>query len=66
MTEKGTKTWAEMWPTLLVPLTAIPLDIWMLGEQLLLRHFAGALVIGFSLLVIDGRLLRWFTRDVLR
>jgi drug/metabolite transporter (DMT)-like permease len=45
--------------TLLVPLTAIPLGIWKLGEQLLLRHFAGALVIGFSLLVIDGRLYRW-------
>jgi drug/metabolite transporter (DMT)-like permease len=47
--------------TLLVPLTAIPLGIWKLGEQLLLRHFAGALVIGLSLLVIDGRLYRWLT-----
>jgi drug/metabolite transporter (DMT)-like permease len=45
--------------TLLVPLTAIPLGIWKLGEQLLLRHFAGALVIGLSLLVIDGRLYHW-------
>jgi drug/metabolite transporter (DMT)-like permease len=45
--------------TLLIPLTAIPLGIWKLGEQLLLRHFAGALVIGLSLLVIDGRLYRW-------
>jgi drug/metabolite transporter (DMT)-like permease len=49
--------------TLLIPLTAIPLGIWKFGEQLLLRHFAGALVIGLSLLVIDGRLLRWFTKD---
>jgi drug/metabolite transporter (DMT)-like permease len=48
--------------TLLVPLTAIPLGIWRLGEQLLPRHFAGAAVIGLSLLVIDGRLLRWRCR----
>jgi drug/metabolite transporter (DMT)-like permease len=52
--------------TLLIPLTAIPLGIWKLGEQLLLRHFAGALVIGLSLLIIDGRLLQWMKRDVLR
>jgi drug/metabolite transporter (DMT)-like permease len=50
--------------TLLIPLTAIPLGFWKFGEQLLLRHFAGALVIGLSLLVIDGRLLRWFSRDI--
>jgi drug/metabolite transporter (DMT)-like permease len=53
--------------TLLIPLTAIPLGIWKLGEQLLLRHFAGALLIGFSLLVIDGRLYRWLagrTKDI--
>jgi drug/metabolite transporter (DMT)-like permease len=49
--------------TLLIPLTAIPLGIWKLGEQLLMRHFAGALVIGLSLLVIDGRLLQRFTKD---
>ena len=50
--------------TLLIPLTAIPLGIWWLGEQLLLRHFAGALVIGLSLLVIDGRLVRWLARSL--
>jgi drug/metabolite transporter (DMT)-like permease len=48
--------------TLLIPVTAIPLGIWRLGEQLLPRHFAGAAVIGLSLLVIDGRLLRWLRR----
>jgi drug/metabolite transporter (DMT)-like permease len=48
--------------TLLVPLTAIPLGIWWLGEMLLPRHLAGAFVIGASLLVIDGRLVRWLTR----
>ena len=47
--------------TLLIPLTAIPLGTWWLGEQLLARHFAGALVIGLSLLVIDGRLYQWLT-----
>jgi drug/metabolite transporter (DMT)-like permease len=48
--------------TLLVPLTAIPLGIWRLGEQLLPRHIAGAAVIAVSLLVIDGRLLTWARR----
>jgi drug/metabolite transporter (DMT)-like permease len=47
--------------TLLIPLTAIPLGAWWLGEQLLMRHFAGAAVIGLSLLVIDGRAYRWAT-----
>jgi drug/metabolite transporter (DMT)-like permease len=45
--------------TLLIPLTAIPLGIWKLGDVLLMRHFAGAAVIGLSLLVIDGRAYRW-------
>jgi drug/metabolite transporter (DMT)-like permease len=49
--------------TLLIPLTAIPLGIWKFGETLLLRHFAGALVIALSLLVIDGRLVRRITKD---
>jgi drug/metabolite transporter (DMT)-like permease len=44
--------------TLLIPLFAIPMGTWWLGESLALRHFAGAAVIGLSLLVIDGRLLR--------
>jgi drug/metabolite transporter (DMT)-like permease len=45
--------------TLLIPVFAIPMGAWWLGESLLPRHFAGAVVIGLSLLVIDGRLLRW-------
>jgi drug/metabolite transporter (DMT)-like permease len=48
--------------TLLIPLVAIPLGIWKLGEQVLPRHFAGAMVIGLSLLVIDGRAWRWLRR----
>jgi drug/metabolite transporter (DMT)-like permease len=43
--------------TLLIPVFAIPLGAWRLGEMLLPRHFAGALIIAVSLLVIDGRLL---------
>lgn len=41
--------------TLLVPVSAILLGTFALGEALLARHIAGALVIGLSLLVIDGR-----------
>jgi drug/metabolite transporter (DMT)-like permease len=42
--------------TLLVPFTAIALGAFFLGEALSARQIAGALVIGLSLLVIDGRL----------
>ncbi len=44
--------------TLLIPIVAIPLGAWHLGEVLQMRHFIGALVIGLSLIVIDGRLFR--------
>jgi drug/metabolite transporter (DMT)-like permease len=44
--------------TLLIPLFAIPMGAWQLGEVLLPRHFLGAVIIGLSLLVIDGRLFR--------
>ena len=43
--------------TLLIPVFAIPLGAWHLGEVLLPRHFVGAAIIALSLLVIDGRLL---------
>ncbi|MEQ1611561.1 MAG: DMT family transporter, partial [Hyphomicrobiaceae bacterium] len=43
--------------TLLIPVFAIPLGAWRLGEALLQRHFIGAAIIALSLLVIDGRLL---------
>lgn len=43
--------------TLLIPVTAILLGTTLLGEALLARQLAGALVIGAALLVIDGRLL---------
>ena len=48
--------------TLLIPVTAIGLGVLVLGEPLLPREIAGALVISASLLVIDGRVLRWARR----
>ncbi len=48
--------------TLLVPVTAILLGSLVLGEQISLREIAGALVIGSALLLIDGRVLEFFSR----
>lgn len=48
--------------TLLVPVTAILLGTLMLGEQISPREIAGALVIGSALLLIDGRVLKFFQR----
>lgn len=42
--------------TLLIPVTSIALGILILGENLAANQIAGALIIGLSLLVIDGRL----------
>jgi drug/metabolite transporter (DMT)-like permease len=44
--------------TLLVPPSAILLGALFLGERLESSHFAGMLLIGFGLLLLDGRLLR--------
>jgi drug/metabolite transporter (DMT)-like permease len=41
--------------TLLIPVTAILLGVTVLGEPLTVREILGALVIGISLLVIDGQ-----------
>jgi drug/metabolite transporter (DMT)-like permease len=46
--------------TLLVPVTAILLGSLVLGEQISLREIVGALVIGSALLLIDGRVLKFF------
>lgn len=43
--------------TFLIPVTAILLGAFVLGEHLLPRHFAGMALIGLSLAAIDGRLL---------
>ncbi|MGQ0681790.1 DMT family transporter [Bradyrhizobium sp.] len=48
--------------TLLVPVTAILLGAFVLGERISLREIAGALVIGSALLLIDGRVLKHFGR----
>ena len=48
--------------TLLVPVTAILLGSLVLGEYISLREIAGALVIGSALLLIDGRMLKFFQR----
>jgi drug/metabolite transporter (DMT)-like permease len=44
--------------TFLIPVTAILLGTFVLGEHLAPRHFAGMALIGLGLAAIDGRLLR--------
>ena len=48
--------------TLLVPVTAILLGSLVLGEQFRCARSSGALVIGSALLLIDGRVLKFFAR----
>jgi drug/metabolite transporter (DMT)-like permease len=50
--------------TLLIPVTAILLGYFALGESISLREIIGALVIGSALLLIDGRVLN-LTRALL-
>lgn len=45
--------------TFLIPVSAILLGAFVLGERLDLRHYAGMALIGCGLAAIDGRLLRW-------
>ena len=49
--------------TFLVPVSAILLGTIILGEQLLLRHILGMIMIGLSLAAIDGRVLNIFRRN---
>jgi drug/metabolite transporter (DMT)-like permease len=42
----------------MIPVTAVLIGALILGEQLLLRHFAGMILIGLSLGAIDGRIVR--------
>jgi drug/metabolite transporter (DMT)-like permease len=46
--------------TLLIPVTAILLGHFLLGEPLETREVIGAIVIGCALLIVDGRALRLF------
>jgi drug/metabolite transporter (DMT)-like permease len=48
--------------TLLIPVTAILLGHFLLGEPLEAREIMGALVIGGALLIVDGRMLELFRR----
>lgn len=48
--------------TLLIPISGLALGHVVLAEPIIGRHIAGALVIGLSLMVIDGRLLAWLAR----
>ena len=45
--------------TFLIPLTAILLGAFVLGERLAPRHFAGMTLIGLSLAAMDGRIVRF-------
>lgn len=45
--------------TLLVPVTAVILGIWRLGEVLLIQHWIGTALIALSFVLIDGRLPRF-------
>lgn len=45
--------------TLLIPVTAILLGVWILNEPLSVNEVVGALVIAASLIVIDGRVVGW-------
>lgn len=48
--------------TLLIPVSASALGVFVLGERLAPHQIAGALVIASGLAVIDGRLLGWMSR----
>ena len=49
--------------TLLIPVSAVLLGTYLLGEVLTARQFAGAAVIGSALVIFDGRLLAWLRGD---
>ncbi len=49
--------------TLLVPVSAILLGYFMLGERIEFREIIGALIIGSALLVMDGRIFRLLGRS---
>jgi drug/metabolite transporter (DMT)-like permease len=55
MTVSGTSN--AMLVTLLIPISAVAMGHFALGEAILARHILGGLVIGVALLVIDGRAL---------
>jgi drug/metabolite transporter (DMT)-like permease len=52
--------------TFLIPVSALLLGIFLLGERLELRHFAGMAFIGFGLAAIDGRIKNFIVSRKLR
>ncbi len=48
--------------TLLIPISAMALGYFFLGEEIRMKEIIGALIIGAGLLFIDGRFLKLFTR----
>ncbi len=50
--------------TLLVPVSAIILGVFILDEVLLQKHLTGMLIISFALSIIDGRLWHYLARRV--
>ncbi len=46
--------------TMIVPVSAILLGYLVLGERLSWHEVFGALIIGLALVIIDGRVLKWF------
>jgi drug/metabolite transporter (DMT)-like permease len=46
--------------TMIIPLSAILLGYFVIGEKLTLQDFIGAAIIGLALIIIDGRLLQRF------
>jgi drug/metabolite transporter (DMT)-like permease len=50
--------------TLLIPVTAVLLGVFLLGEQMGPRHYLGMAIIGIALLIMDGRPIRWARRAI--
>ena len=48
--------------TLLIPVSAIILGVFLLDESLELQHLYGMAVISLGLLIMDGRLLQFFRK----
>ncbi len=51
--------------TFLIPIVALFLGWWLLGEALDPHAYAGMAVIGLGLLLIDGRPVRWARRRLM-
>ena len=52
--------------TFLIPVSAILLGTFVLGEQLLTKHFIGMGLLGMGLMIIDGRFPKYISRKITR